>query len=58
MRIYIKHVTDTDYRFYFGFSDDLEKLEITENTLRIILKDGQYRTFSNLQWEWKVREVE
>ena len=30
MRIYIKHVTDTDYRFDFGFSDDLEKLEITE----------------------------
>lgn len=51
MRIYIKQVTDTDYRFDFGFSDDLEKLEITENALRIILKDGQYRTFSNLQWE-------
>lgn len=27
MRIYIKHEADTDYRFDFGFSDDLEKLE-------------------------------
>lgn len=27
MRIYIKHQADADYRFDFGFSDDLEKNE-------------------------------
>lgn len=56
MRIYIKHEADTDYRFDFGFSDDLEKLEITENTLRVILKDGQDTMFEKSEWEWKVKD--
>lgn len=56
MRIYIKHEADTDYRFYFSFSDDLEKLEMTENTLRVILKDGQDTTFEKPEWEWKVKD--
>lgn len=54
MHIYIKHEADTDYRFDFSFSDDLEKLEITENTLRVILKDGQDTTFEKPVWEWKI----
>lgn len=57
MRIYIKQESDTEYRFDFGFSDDLEKLEVTENTLRVVLKDGQDATFEKPEWEWKIREV-
>ena len=56
MRIYIKHEADTDYRFDFSFEGDLEKLEITENTLRVILKDGQDTTFEKPEWEWKMGE--
>lgn len=58
MRVYIRHEADNDYRFDFGFSDDLEKMEITENTLRVILKDGQDTTFSKPQWEWKATDEE
>lgn len=54
MRIYIKHKADTDYRFDFGFGEDLEKLEMTENTLRVILKDGQDTAFKSPKWEWKL----
>ena len=54
MRIYIKHEADTDYRFDLSFSDDLQKLEITKNTLRVILKDGQGTIFDKFEWEWKI----
>lgn len=57
MRIYIKQEADTEYRFDLGFSDDLEKLEVTENTLRVVLKDGQDATFEKPEWEWKIGEV-
>lgn len=54
MRIYVKHQADADYRFDFGFSDDLEKLEMTGDTLRVILKDGQDTTFEKPEREWKI----
>lgn len=54
MRVYIKCAGDNDYRFDFGFSDDLEKIEVTENTLRVLLKDGQDSTFEKPAWDWKI----
>lgn len=54
MRIYIKFHNDEDYRFDFGFSDDLDKFEVTDSTLRIVLKDGQDTIFKKSEWDWKI----
>lgn len=58
MRVYIKYESDEDYRFDFGFSDDLKRFEVTNDSLRVILKDDQDTTFFKPEWDWKITDEE